>query len=325
MEFRIKIDIRPSKAGINYESPVILIGSCFANEIGRHFENGKLKSLVNPFGVLYNPLSTGRAIDLIMEGKVFSKDDLYFYGNKYLSFYHDTGFSSENAGYSLNKINSSLSEARRLLSGARFLFITFGTARIFKWKENNMPVANCHKIPAAAFTRHLLEAEDIAEYWEEIIRRLQQFNKDLNIVFTVSPVRHLKDGAHGNQVSKSILITAIDKLVSRNNELTYFPSYEIMLDELRDYRFYKKDMLHPSDLAVEYIWDRLRESYFSPGTEQIYQRVLKISEAARHKVLGNDPDELARFKETMLTRISKLKNEYPVIDLGEEEKYFREL
>jgi len=325
MEFRTKIDISPSKAGINYESPVMLIGSCFANEIGRHFENGKLKSLVNPFGVLYNPLSTGRAIDLIMEGKVFSKDDLFFYDRKYLSFYHDTGFSSEDAGYSLKKINSSLSEARRLLSGAGFLFITFGTARIFKLNENNMPVANCHKIPAARFSRHLLETGDIAEYWDNIIQKLQQFNKDLNIVFTVSPVRHLKDGAHGNQVSKSILITAIDKLISRNSELSYFPSYEIMLDELRDYRFYKKDMIHPSDVAVEYIWDRLRESYFRPGTEQIYQRVLKISEAARHIVLGNDPGELTRFKEAMLTRIQKLKNDYPIIDLTEEEKYFRGL
>ncbi len=325
MEFRTKIEIPGVPGMITYDSNVIFIGSCFANEMGKNFHLGKMNALVNPLGVLYNPGSTAHALELMMSNVVYTKDDIYFHDNKYLSFDHDTSFSSVSREECLNRINSSLTGARSFLRNASFLFVTFGTARVFRWKKDNRLVANCHKIPASDFTRHLLDAEDITAEWRDLIERLRLFNKELKIIFTISPVRHLKDGAYGNQVSKSVLFTAIDHLLADDNKLSYFPSYEIMIDELRDYRFYKKDMIHPSDVAVEYIWEKLRESYFSQDTENIYRRIIKISEARCHVIGGNDPDALARFKESMLTRINRLKDDYPFIDLGEEEDYFENL
>ncbi len=325
MEFRTKIEITGVPGLISYDSNVMFIGSCFANEMGKNFHLGKMNALVNPFGVLYNPGSTAHALELMMSDRRYTDEDIHIYDNRYLSFDHDTSFSSVSREECLNRINSSLTEARSFLRKASFLFVTFGTARVFRWQKDNRLVANCHKVPASDFTRHLLNAEDIIAMWKDVVDRLRLFNKELKIIFTLSPVRHLKDGAYGNQVSKSVLFTAIDQLLANDSALSYFPSYEIMIDELRDYRFYKKDMIHPSDIAVEYIWERLSESYFSRDTEEIYRQISKISEARRHVIGGNDPDALSRFKESMLTRINTLKKKYPFIDLGTEEEYFKNL
>ncbi|HDZ41255.1 MAG TPA: GSCFA domain protein [Bacteroidetes bacterium] len=325
MKFRTEIDLKPSLLKVGYDTPVMLTGSCFAEEIGKHFCNGKMKALINPFGVLYNPLSTLRSLELIMDAEKFTGDDLYHFDNKYLSFYHDTSFSSRDSSESLKKINRSLADANRFLSGASFLFISFGTAWVYRWKEDNRVVANCHKIPAARFTRQLLKPEDIISGWLSLIEKLENFNTRLNIVFTVSPVRHLKDGAHGNQLSKSTLLLAIDRLMSLNNKLSYFPSYEIMLDELRDYRFYGKDMVHPSETAVDYLWEKFKDYYFTDHTRTIYERLLKITEATKHIITGNDSEDNAKFSKTMLGKIGSLLRDYPGIDLTEEEKYFKNL
>jgi uncharacterized protein (UPF0332 family) len=323
MEFRTKIERLPSKEKIGYSSPVMFIGSCFADDIGRQFLNGKMNVLINPFGVLYNPMSAARALELIMEGTQFRKEDLNFFDNRYLSFYHDTSFSSSNYEISLEKINNSISEAHNFLRSATNLFVTFGTAWVYRWKDNSEVVANCHKIPAARFTRHLLKTEDIVRRWIKIVSDLNVYNSNLNIVLTVSPVRHLKDGAHGNQVSKSTLIVAIEELISANKNLSYFPSYEI--DELRDYRFYDKDMVHPSDTAIDYIWQGFKETYFTSDTSAIYDRVSKITEATRHIVISSEKEDIIKFRNSMLERIKKIKDEYPFINLDEEENYFNNL
>lgn len=325
MEFRTKIEMGSAIPMIGYDTPVFFIGSCFAGEIGRQFLYGKMDVLINPFGVLYNSLSTGQALELIIENRVFNEEDLYHYNDKYLSFYHDTSFSSRDRVKSLGKINNSISNAYRFLSGASFLFITFGTAWVYRWKENNEIVANCHKIPSAMFSRHLLKIHDIVTIWQNLIARLRNFNRDINIIFTVSPVRHLKDTAHGNQLSKSILLLAIEELLSADTELSYFPSYEIVLDELRDYRFFKKDMVHPSETAVEYIWQIFRQSYFNSDAINIYDRVAKITEAIRHVITDDDSESISKFSRSMLDRIKKIRNDYPHINLHEEEEYFNAL
>lgn len=325
MELRTKIEKPQAKEKISYNSSVLFIGSCFADDIGRQFLNGKMQVSINPFGVLYNPMSSARALELIMKGKLFRKEELHFFDNKFLSFYHDTSFSSGNHEKSLRKINNSVSDAHVFLKTASHLFITFGTAWVYRWKENNEIVANCHKIPAARFTRHLLNPEDIVSHWTKIVASLAGFNNNLNIAFTVSPVRHLKDGAHGNQVSKSTLVVAIEELISANDNLSYFPSYEIMLDELRDYRFYDKDMIHPSDTAVEYIWERFKETYFAADTSAVYDQVSKISEATRHIIISEEKEDILRFKKSMLEKITQIRNNYPFINLDEEESYFKNL
>ncbi|MFO7851189.1 MAG: GSCFA domain-containing protein [Bacteroidota bacterium] len=325
MEFRTTIKILPAERKIDYSSPVFFIGSCFADDIGRQFQRGKMEVLINPSGVLYNPYSVARTLEFIMEGKSFHKDDLFYYKGKYLSFYHDTGFSASKYEKCLEKINNSLHEGHAFLKSAAYLFITFGTAWVYTLKENNQLVANCHKIPAERFNRHLLKSQDIVKRWAPIISKLNAFNNDLNIVFTASPVRHMKDGAHGNQVSKATLLVAIEELISGIENLSYFPSYEIVLDELRDYRFYDKDMVHPSDIAIEYIWERFCEAYFDRDTHAVYKNVSKITEATRHIISSDEKDDIIRFKESMLDQIQKLKSEYPFVNLDEEENYFNKL
>jgi hypothetical protein len=325
MKFRTEIEIGTSDKKIDYTTPVMLTGSCFAEDIGRQFSLGKIPVLSNSFGVLYNPLSTAHSLDLIMEGREFDEEDLYFYDGRYLSFSHDTSFTSRDPKKCLDKINRAIKEAHSFLAEASFLFITFGTAWVFRWKEDNRVVANCHKIPAARFTRQLLKTDDISSEWTGIIERLRSFNSELTIVFTVSPVRHLKDGAHGNQLSKSTLMMAINQLLSENRSLTYFPSYEIMLDELRDYRFYKKDMVHPSESAVDYIWEKLRHSYFTDRAALIYDRVVKIISATGHIPMGNDELDNKKFSRSMLDKIKMIKNDYPYVDLTREENYFKDL
>lgn len=325
MKLRTEIDIKPANVKVGYDSKVFFIGSCFAEDIGKKFSDGKMKVLVNPFGVLYNPLSVAASLELIMEGREFTGDDLYYFNNKYLSFYHDTSFSSRNRDKSLEEINRSIKAAHGFMAEASFLFITFGTARVYRWKEDKRVVANCHKIPADRFTRQLLEPGDIVSRWLGILEKLQDYNSGLNIVFTVSPVRHLKDGAHGNQLSKSTLILAINSLLSLRNQLSYFPSYEILLDDLRDYRFYKQDMAHPSETAVAYIWDKFKDCYFTPATRVLYDRLVKITEATRHIITGDDRHDNARFAKSMLLRIEEVIKEYPNIDLSGEESYFKSL
>lgn len=325
MKFRTEVEINASGEKIDYSTPVMLTGSCFSEEIGRQFSYGKLPVLTNPFGVLYNPLSVAHSLELIMEGREFCEEDLYSYEGRYLSFSHDTGFSSRNPEECLSKINLSMKAAHRFLSEASFLFITFGTAWVFRWKDDNRVVANCHKIPAAKFSRQLLKQEDISSRWVDIAERLRNFNSELTIVFTISPVRHLKDGAHGNQLSKSTLMLAINGLVNQNSRLSYFPSYEILLDELRDYRFYKKDMVHPSESAVDYTWEKFRHCYFTEETAEIYDRVKKISSATEHILMGNDDVDVKKFSRSMLDKIEKLKNDYSFVDLDREEDYFKNL
>ena len=322
MNFRTEIDACKGKHEISYRSPVMLIGSCFASEIGHYFTSGKMDVMINPFGVLYNPDSVAGGLELIINGREFLEEDLHFFDNKYLSFYHGTGFSSPDKEKMLERLNIELQTARVFLKRARFLFITFGTARVYKWKESGKSVSNCHKIPDNEFIRELLAVDHIKDSWTFLIEKLRAFNKNLQIVFTVSPVRHWKDGAHGNQVSKSILILAIDELMKASSDLDYFPSYELLLDDLRDYRFYKTDMLHPSTDTVKYIWKKFQDTYFSVSTKRSYEEIWKIVNACGHRLMSDNPEEIKKFCNNMLNRIKTLENKYGFLSFTSEKDHF---
>ena len=325
MEFRTIIKPGHFDHKISYETPVFLTGSCFAGEIGSYFTRGKMDVLVNPFGVLYNPLSVAGSITRIVENRKFSVDELYRFNDRYISLHHGTSFSSVDPDETLARINDNLIAAAEKLKAARFIFVTFGTARVYILKESGQLVSNCHKIPGKKFTRELLETEMIVDVWGKLIKRIRSVNSNINIVFTVSPVRHWKDGAHGNQVSKSILFIAIEKLLFADRELSYFPSYELLIDDLRDYRYYKDDMLHPSAKAVEYIWEHFSDTYFTSETKRIYKEASKIITATRHRVMDENSSELIDFCKTMVSRIDRLISSNPGIDMTREKEYFRNL
>ena len=325
MDFRTVIEPVASDTKISYESAVMLTGSCFAGEMGDMLAAGRMNVLVNPFGVLYNPASVARQFELLISGYRFSNSDLNLHSGKYLSLDHGTVFSGTDPGKVTEHINSVSEAAGKFLAAADFLFITFGTARVFRWKETGKIVSNCHKIPQSAFIRELLNIEAVAEIWINLLRKLKDFNPGIKVVFTVSPVRHWKDGAHGNQVSKAVLLLAIEEIVNAVDYAGYFPSYELLLDDLRDYRFYASDMLHPSALAADYIGSYFRETYFDNKTLQAYTDIRGVTIARKHRIEGSENHDLNSFSRIMLNKIDRLVEKYPFANLSDDRNYFEKL
>jgi GSCFA family len=322
MNFRTTLNIDPSDNKIDHYTPVMFIGSCFASEIGAKMSEGKMKVLINPTGVVYNPASVCSTLNIILENKVFTESDLYKYKGINISFYHYTDFTSEDSSRIIDKINSSTRKANKFLKQAGFLVITFGTARIYRFKENGKIVSNCHKLPAFLFSQEMLTVEEIVSSWNDILNRLHSFNNNLRIIFTVSPVRHWKDGAYGNQLSKSVLFLTIDKLLEHRAVEGYFPAFELQMDDLRDYRYYAEDMLHPSQTAIDYIWNTFSSCYFSPETIALWKEVYDVTKAMKHRFLSDSLTGKNEFAKNILGKISEIEKKNPHLDLSEERSYF---
>lgn len=325
MELRTRINIGKSPATITYSDPVLFIGSCFASSIGMQMDAGRMPVMINPSGTVYNPVSVINTLGTITSGRPFRSSDLYNHNGTWLSFSHYTDFSSEDIDVTLAKINNRMSEAADFLSRARFLFITFGTARIFRLRQTGEIVSNCHKLPAGMFERELLSVDEITRLWTKRLDLLRERYPQLKVVFTISPVRHWKDGAHGNQISKSVLFLAVEELLRHSSSPGYFPAYEILMDELRDYRFYDDDMLHPSQQAVEYIWEAFSECYLDEKTSGIYREAAKIVKASQHRISTSSGSKTKQFAENILDKIKSLENQVPGINFSKEKQHFLEL
>lgn len=306
MKFRTEINEDPSPIRINYSDPVLLIGSCFTENIGRRMTERLFQVVINPFGVVYNPLSVKRSLDLIITLKTYQPDDLVLFNDEWISWDHHSSFSGPDRNEVLDHINENLENSSEFLKKASRIFISLGTARVYRLRRTGNVVCNCHKVPAKEFTRELLEIDTITDAYSGLIESLLQFNPSLKIIFTVSPVRHWKDGAHGNQLSKSILHLAADRIISAHPEVCgYFPSYEILLDDLRDYRFYDKDLLHPSEQAIDYLWEKFTGCYFDRETIKIMAEIEDIVKASQHRF--KDPQSAAS-KKFLLKQMQKLEN-----------------
>jgi len=325
MNLRTTFNIDPSPYKINYRDRVMFIGSCFASSIGERMEEGKMAVIINPAGTVYNPVSVCNTLDTITAGREFIKDDLHFHDGMWLSFFHYTDFSSEDPGKALEKINSKLIETSDFINKSEFLFVTFGTARVFRWKKTGLIVSNCHKIPAEQFSPELLSVNEIVDIWTKQLDKLNLLHPDLKVIFTISPVRHWKDGAHGNQVSKSVLFLAVEELLKHSSKPQYFPAYELVMDDLRDYRFYSDDMIHISAPAIDYIWKAFSGSFFDTSTMKIWNEAAKITKACSHRFNSDSTSRRKFFVEKMLEHIYDLENKVPSIDLSKERNYFLSL
>ncbi|HUX57926.1 MAG TPA: GSCFA domain-containing protein [Bacteroidales bacterium] len=325
MNLRTTFDIVPFSQKITYNDSVLFVGSCFASAIGSQMIMGRMPVMINPAGVVYNPVSVCNTLDTIIDEHEYGKDDLYCHDGTYLSFNHYTDFSSYDSEKVIEKINRNSREALRFLKNCRFLFITFGTARVYKWKKSGKVVSNCHKIPADQFNFELLTVRDIVNLWEQQLDKLHSIFPKLNIIFTISPVRHWKDGAHGNQISKSILFLAVEELMHHPASPQYFPAYELVMDDLRDYRFYSDDMLHLSTVAINYIWDAFSNCYMEKMTLNLWKEVDKISKACKHRLLAGSIGQINDFADRMLKQIAEVEVKVPSIDLSEERHYFKSL
>jgi hypothetical protein len=325
MEFRTTFNIAPSDLKITYNDPVMFIGSCFAASMGRELETGRMPVMINPSGTVYNPVSVCNTLDTITSLRKYEVSDLYNHNGTWLSFNHFTDFSSDNPESALENINKKIDEAGNFIHGAKFLFVTFGTARVYRWKQSGRIVSNCHKIPASDFTEELLTVKDIVSVWQSQLDRLKSMFPGLKVIFTVSPVRHWKDGAHGNQVSKSVLLLAVEELLGHSSKPGYFPAYEIVMDDLRDYRFYDDDMLHPSTAAISYIWDAFSDCYLDSETKKLWHEVAGISKAMAHKIQTTSEREISKFARNILARIMSVEAKLPGISFNNEKAYFNDL
>ncbi|HNW97263.1 MAG TPA: GSCFA domain-containing protein [Bacteroidales bacterium] len=321
--FRTVFDIPESESKINYLTKSIFIGSCFTESIGNYLKELKFPTIVNPFGIVYNPISIINSIKFLLGEKKFSEKDLNFYNDVWFSFYHHSRFSDTDKKKCLEKINETIHASSEGLKQTEFIFITFGTSFIYTHREKNIIVNNCHKLPSDTFTKSLLNAERIFSEYSEYISKLKAANPSLKIIFTVSPVRHINDGIIENQLSKSILFVAVHKIIEKFNNCFYFPAYEIMMDELRDYRFYASDMIHPNETAIEYIRNRFSETYIDASSRDIMCEINKLVQAKNHKAFFPKTADFDKFMKKYLQKVSDLKKKFSYLDLKEFEEYFK--
>ena len=285
MKFRTEIPTPKYPFDINYQDKLMLLGSCFSDHIGNFFQEMRFDTLSNPFGTLFNPVSIANALKMCMNPELFNEQHIDFFNEKWISYAHHGKFSHPDKETFIQNIRQNLDKAHDFLSSANYLFITFGTAYCYRLIERDLIVANCHKIPANQFEKQLLTIEQIVGLYQDLLEQLRQFNPKLKIIFTVSPVRHLADGFHENQISKSTLHLSVNQLVDNINTY-YFPSYEMVQDDLRDYRFYAADLCHPSDAAVTYIREKLTDAFFTPETQERMKEVVKENKAQGHRSLN---------------------------------------
>ncbi len=295
MKFRTELNIPESDRKITHFRPVLGIGSCFVDSIGERLESSKFQILSNPFGTLFHPLAIENALARILSLTKYTKEEIFKYGELYFSWDHHTSFSQISLDATLDKINSELELANDFIQETEVFLLTFGTAWVYRIKEMGVFVANCHKVPNSNFDKYLLDDKQIQASLKNCFNLILDINPNAQIIATVSPVRHTKDGIVENSLSKSKLISNLHDVAQKFENVEYFPAYELMMDDLRDYRFYKKDLVHPSDMAVDYIWEKFSNRYFDSDTIEKMKIAQKIGLALAHRPLNSATTSYKEF------------------------------
>lgn len=304
MKFRTEVDINESDHKIHIEDKIFSIGSCFASEMSDLFRQGQLQAVNNPFGTIFNPFSINNAVKKLHDSEFYTEEDLITFDDEFISLDHHTSFDTRYIHQTLEKINAKIEEGNLFLQETNWIIITYGTSFIYEFLPKKKMVANCHKIPQKYFEKRLLTQQEITYSIYNTILNLKDICKDdVQILFTVSPVRHTKDGMLENQLSKAKLITAIHEVISGLDNCHYLPIYEIIMDDLRDYRFYKEDMIHPNSQAVNYIFEKFGKAYFSEETRNFIKENFKINKALEHKTEDEKNPKYVEFKEKLNQRI----------------------
>lgn len=314
--WRTAVSVRPSGTPVSWQRPLFFMGSCFTDHLGDWLTRLRFRTMVNPFGILYNPVSVARALQRIAEGRPYTQEELFQSGECWCSPDHHGAFSHPDPAVCLSRINSALSEAGKMLKEASHLFLTLGSAVIYTLPDGRT-VANCHKLPGSMFTVSMLSPSEAAGRLKDAVHAARSINPDIRIVFTVSPVRHYKDDLHRNTLSKSVLHLAVAELTEHEGCM-YFPAFEIMQDDLRDYRFYATDLLHPGDLALDYLRKQFATAFMDAGTQQTISELEQLLRAAEHRPLHPETVSNRRFAVTTLERFKAFQQVHPDISLAEE-------
>lgn len=313
MEFRTQIPIPKSNNPIDYDSKIVSLGSCFAVNIGQRFDHFKFRNITNPFGILFHPLALEKFISYTLNNKEFKDADIFEHNNLWHCFDAHSDLSHPDKEVLLSNLTSACQSANAQLKEASHLIITLGTAWVYRNIENNNFVANCHKVPQKQFTKELLSVDAIKSSIESIITMVTRANPAITIIFTVSPVRHIKDGYTENQWSKANLISGLHQALNsadHKQNSSYFPSYEIMMDELRDYRFYAEDMIHPSAIAVDYIWERFTEAYTTSETNETMKLADTIQKGLAHRPFNPETSQHQEFLRKLSEKIIALQKQH---------------
>ncbi len=322
MQFHLGFQPAVSQHKITHQDGVLFLGSCFSEHIANRLLDLKFKIHTNPFGIVFNPKSIFSSIYRIIHKKYFKEEDVFEKEGLWYSLEAHGSVFATSKNELLKLLNHSIDIWNEEIQKANYLVVTFGSAFAYQHKQQEKIVANCHKLPQALFEKILLENHEIIVDFQELIENLKIINPNLKWMFTVSPVKHLRDGVVENNLSKAILIQAVHQLVKQNTNCFYFPAYELVTDDLRDYRFYESDMAHPNKQAINYVWKKFSEVYFNELTNEVNERVLQIHQAYHHRLFNKTTETSMKFKHNFYQKCVTLQAEYNYIDLSKELYYF---
>ena len=318
--FRTSFQIKPSPKRISLSDRILTIGSCFSDAIGSQFARNKINCQANPFGVLYNPASIHKVVQYAIANQSVPEDTFMHRDDVFFNYDFHSEFSSMNLSHLQEQLKTIIAKTHSFLQGTHWLIITYGTAWVYELNETKGVVANCHKMPQSMFTKTLMTQKKVLDSFDSMHQALKSVNPDLNILLTVSPVRHTKDTLELNSVSKSVLRVACHTITEQYRDVYYFPAYEIMMDDLRDYRFYKADMIHPSSVAEQYIWQKFAERYFDEELTTFLRKWGEIQSALAHKPFHPLSAAHQHFVKEMLKKLEELKG---VVNVDEEAALLR--
>jgi len=324
MEFFASINIKQLQPPITYKDNILLTGSCFTEHIGSYLMDVKFNVLQNPNGILFDPISVCSSLVSYIQNKQYKEEELFYLNEAWHSWQHHSRFSNPDKNECLLIINQSQSAAHIFLKKANWLIITLGSSFNYKLVETSAAVANCHKAPAQTFIKHLCTIEETITALDQTIHQLFHFNTELKIIFTISPVRHLRDGVVENNRSKARLIEAVHHLVNKFDKLYYFPAYELVIDVLRDYRFYDIDLAHPNYAATQFVLEKFTEHCFDESTQELMKEIKKIVIAKKHTPFNPQSQQHKKFLRTYFDRTKQLQQQYPWLNFKEEIDFFQE-
>ena len=321
MKLHLEFTPKPFDTTIVHSDNLLLIGSCFTENIGTKLKQFKFSVLENPNGILFNPISITKSLDSYIENKQYSEEELFYTNESWNSWEHHSRFSHPDKSTCLNGINQSQEQAHDFLKKADWVLVTLGSAFVYELENKNV-AANCHKIPTDKFNKRLLSVDEIIGALQSTINKLHAFNPNIKLIFTISPVRHLRDGFIENNRSKALLIQGVHQLVTSNTNTFYFPAYELVIDDLRDYRFYAEDMVHPNYGATNYVWDKFIATCINDSAQALMEEINIINAAKSHKPFNPTSEQHKKFLQKNLELVKKIKAEHSYINFDEEINYF---
>jgi len=310
MNLLTEIPLSKANNPIDYSSQLLLLGSCFSENIGAKLSYYKFQGIQNPFGILFHPLAIERIIEKSVNQELFTEEDVFNQNEQWHSFDAHSSLSNPSKAQIIEDLNNAISRTSTQVNTASHIIITLGTAWVYRKTSSNKVVANCHKVPQSNFTKELLSVEEVVKSLKRVITFVQSANPTVQFIFTVSPVRHLKDGFLENQRSKAHLIAAIHQVLNEDR-VSYFPSYELMMDELRDYRFYANDMIHPNETGMEYIWEKFVEVWLASNTSSTMKKIEKVQKGMLHKPFNENSDQHQKFLVKLNVLKSEIQTEFP--------------